>query len=443
MIHYITTNGIGNAWVGNELRIVQRAGVPFVLHGMRGPQQKFFESDWANNLRRDTRTMYPIPTLGMALSILLAPFLFGGRFFAAFFNALFGQRESFRCRIACLSHFFVACHWARLHRRDDLSHIHIQWAHSSGSIGMYGAWLLGKSFSFTGHAADLFRDRVALVDKVRRADFIACISTFHRDFYKQLGARDEQLVIVYCGIDNSHFSPPPPRTKAPGEPYHIRSSGRLIEKKGFEYLIDACKTLADRGVNFDLQIAGKGPLLDPLRQRIASHNLQDRISITGQDILQEDIPSFMHGGDVYCLPCVWASDNDVDGLPQMLMEAMSCGLPAVSTRLVGIPDLVIHEKTGLLVEPRQAQPIADALQRLMNDPALADRLAKAGRRYCIDTFDIDVCLDPLLDEFRKRLGMTRPTAPQVKPTTAATPSHTLANTAAAVQTVAITAGVTE
>ena len=86
----------------------------------------------------------------------------------------------------------------------------------------------------------------------------------------------------------------------------------------------------------------------------------------------------MDAGDVYCLPCVWAADNDVDGLPQMLMEAMACGLPAVSTRLVGIPDLIRDGDTGLLVDPNDAQALADALMRLGQDDDACPRL---GRKW--------------------------------------------------------------
>ena len=136
--------------------------------------------------------------------------------------------------------------------------IHAQWAHSCGTIGMYGAWLLGVPFSFTGHATDLFRDRVALHDKIRRAEFIICISSFHREFYKKHGARDEQLHLAYCGIDVSDFAPSPSPNRC-GERLRILSSGRLVEKKGFPYLIDACRLLADRGVPFECVIAGSGP----------------------------------------------------------------------------------------------------------------------------------------------------------------------------------------
>ena len=230
MIHYITTTGIGNAWVGNELHVVSLHGVPFVLHSMRPPQQAFFKSHWATELAKNTRILYPLPIGGLAFSILLAPILFGTKFFAALFNALFGQRESFRARIAGLSHFFVACHWARLLRHEQVSLIHAQWVHSSGSIGMYGAWLAGAPFSFTGHASDLFRDRVALEDKIRRADFIICISQFHREFFKKHGARDEQLHIAYCGIELDKFAPPA-APRASNRKLRILSSGRLVAKK--------------------------------------------------------------------------------------------------------------------------------------------------------------------------------------------------------------------
>lgn len=406
MIHYVTTNGIGDAWVGNELRVVRAAGIPTVLHAMRPPHQHFFASEWAADLHRATRQIYPLPPLRAAASVALAPVRFGGRFWAALGNALFGERESPRVRLACLAHFLVACDWAAQVRRraaaEPVAAIHAQWAHSGASIAMYGAWLLGVPFSFTGHAADLFRERVALKDKVRRAAFIGCISTFHRALYKELGARDDQLEIVYCGIDPSHFAP---RTgPRPDGPPRILSSARLVPKKGLTHLIEACRILRDRGLDLRCTIGGSGPLEAELRAQVEAAGLADRVTLTGQAITQEEIPAFMHGGDVYCLPCVRAPDGDVDGLPQMLMEAMACGLPVVSTRIAGIPDLVIDGQTGVLVEPGDPAALADALQALLADPARAARLAEAGRAHVLETFDLATCLEPLLARYRSALG---------------------------------------
>lgn len=402
MIHYMTTNGVGNAWVGNELRVVMREGIPVMLHSLIRPKTTFFSSEDVCELDRTTRALYPLQRLRVAKAVGLAPFRFRERFASALWNSLTGRRESLRNRAVGVFHLLVACYWAGELRREKVSLIHSQWIHSGGTVAMYGAWLLGKPFSFTGHAADLFRERAALEDKIERAEFIICISNFHREFFLKHGARPDQLRIAYCGIDTTHFSPRL-RERKPGQRFRILSSGRLVEKKGFEWLIRACERLRERGIDFECSIAGSGPLEAALRQQIDAAKLSDRVTLTGKPLNQEDIPDFMASGDVYCLPCVWASDDDVDGLPQMLMEAMACGLPAVSTRLVGIPDLVIHERTGLLVEPKQADELALALERLLLDPELARRLAAAGRELVTKDFDLSNCLKPLLDQFRAHL----------------------------------------
>lgn len=406
MIHYITSNGIGNAWVANELSRVEAAGIPFVLHAMRSPEKLLHGSEWAVGMNRRTKVIYPLPMGGALLSVVMALFLFRGRFFPALVNALFGPRENMRARVAGIVHFFVACHWARttLANAQVPAHIHSQWAHSCGTIAMYGAWLLDVPFSFTGHATDLFRDRCALEDKIRRADFIVCISEFHRGFYLEHGARPEQLFIVYCGIDPAWFYPPQAVAKSLGQPYRIVSSGRLVEKKGFSVLVDACRILADRGEKFECLIGGSGELEAQLKAQVTELGLTNQVTVTGKTLVQEKIVEFMHGGDVYVLPCVWAADDDVDGLPQMLMEAMACGLPAISTRLVGIPDLIHHEATGLLVEPNDAAALADAIVRLMRDRELGQRLAEAGRRRVIETFNLSDCLEPLIERYRQKLG---------------------------------------
>lgn len=401
MIHYMTTQGVGDAWVGNELRIVERAGIPFRLHALNAPSATYFDAADIEKMRAETSVLYPIDKKQLARDVLAAPVRFGGRFWGALWNALTGPRESLRVRAAALWHLAVACHWAA-HRAEDVDHIHSQWIHSGGTVAMYGAWLLGKPFSFTGHAADLFRERVALKDKIKRADFIVCISDFHRRFYLDNGARPEQLIVVYCGIDPHHFTPNR-RKRAPGEPFHILSAGRLVGKKGFPILIEACGLMRDRGFDFRCTIGGSGPDEAALRALVSASKLDDVITLTGTALKQEEIPGFMASGDVYTLPCVWAADNDVDGLPQMLMEAMACGLPAVSTDLVGIPDLIHDRETGLLVQPNDAEGLANALMRLADDDLMAERLAEAGREHLVEIFDINRCLEPLLTRYRAAL----------------------------------------
>jgi colanic acid/amylovoran biosynthesis glycosyltransferase len=412
VIHYMTSEGLGSPWVGNEIRIVTKAGVPVVLHCMRTPGKIHFDAQWAKEMQGSAKALYPLPVGKLVVSNLAAPFVFGGRWIGALANAVFGERENLRARVACLSHFFVACMWAMDVRKQDVTHIHAQWAFSSASIAMYGAWLLGKPFSFTGHAVDLTKQRVALCDKIKRAKFIIAISEWHKRFYiEQDGGATKDLAskihVAYCGIYTDEMVPPSAEHQAlragPDGTFTILSAGRLIGKKGFPYVIEACKLLKDRGVKFRCVIAGSGPDEAMLRGMIEKLGVGDCVEMTGKALQQEKIPAFMHDGDVFTLACVWADDGDVDGLPQLTMEAMGCGLPAVTTRLVGNPDLVMHEKTGLLVEPNDAKGLADALERLAKDRALAAKLAVAGRKHVLDVFDITRSLEPLISQYRAAL----------------------------------------
>ncbi|MEP0147871.1 MAG: glycosyltransferase family 4 protein [Roseobacter sp.] len=398
----MTTQGVGDAWVGNELRVVKKAGIPVTLHALMRPEKTYFSSPDIAEMAEATHAIYPMSKRRVLRAVLAAPGRFGGRFWAALKDACFAPRETLRIRAVGLWHLAVACHWAAQLADEDVTHIHSQWIHSGGTVAMYGAWLMDRSFSFTGHAADLFRNRSALQSKIARADFIICISEFHRQFYIKNGADADKLHIAYCGIDTSHFIPRR-RTRPESTPLHILSSGRLVAKKGFPVLIEACGLLRERGLDFRCTIAGSGPDETDLRTQIEAADLGDLITLTGEALKQEDIPDFMYSGDIYTLPCLWAADNDVDGLPQMLMEAMACGLPAISTNLVGIPDLIRSGETGLLVPPEDAMALADALMRLGGDEELSQDLAEKGRSHLIDRFDLQNCLEPLISQYRARL----------------------------------------
>ncbi|MEM7366447.1 MAG: glycosyltransferase [Pseudomonadota bacterium] len=401
MIHYMTPQGVGDAWVGNELRGVKNAGVQFSLHALNAPASTYFSSDDIQQMKDETRVIYPVSLFRVLVGLVVGPFLFGTRYFQVLGNALFGARESLKHRLVALWQCCIAIVWARDLRHETVDLIHCQWIHSAGTVGMYGAWLLDVPFGFTGHAADLFRNRIALLDKIQRAEYIVCISYFHRDFFLIHGASPKQLKIMYCGIDPNQFTVRTPRPR--GEKLIIASSGRLVEKKGFDELIRGCAELRSH-IQFECRIAGSGPLEDELNALIRELNLTDCVTVTGEPLLQEKIAEFMHGADCYCLPCVWASDNDVDGLPQMLMEAMACGLPVVSTRLVGIPDLVKDGETGLLIEPNDPAAIAAALIRLHEDQSMADRLAENGRSWVVEKFNLETCLEPLITEYQKRIS---------------------------------------
>jgi colanic acid/amylovoran biosynthesis glycosyltransferase len=396
----MTPIGIGAPWVAVEVHTLQEAGLKCCVTALRKPQSTWFESDWARRIHRETESIYPIDRRFL-WSMCIAPLKFRRNYAAAMCNTLIGRRESFSKRLSALCHFFVACHWACGMRGKQVDLIHAQWIHSAGTVAMYAAWLMGVPFSFTGHAADLFRERVALHDKIQRAKFIVCISDFHRQFYLEHGALEQQLITVHCGIDVEQFGFQ--LRERLSETPHIITLGRLVEKKGNEYLIDACGLLRDRGVHVKCTIAGDGPLTESLRQRVHAQNLGDIVTVTGEPIVQEELAAFLQTGDIFAQPCVWSSDNDVDGTPRTLMEAMACGVPSISTRLAGIPDIIDDADSGLLVPPNDAESLAEAIERIVTEPGLAAHLSRGGRRKIERDFSLPDCLIPLEKKFRSLL----------------------------------------
>ena len=402
-ICYITTNGIGNAWVAAELKVLGEKGIHIDLYSMRRPHQSFFSSEWANRISQNTECLYPLPIIPFIFSILVAPFLFKVRFFSTLGNALWSPRENIRARVAGLAHFFVACHWARKIRSKNYQLIHSQWIQSGGTIGFCASQLLGVSFSFTGHAVDLFRDRCALRDKIEHADFIIAISKFHKDFYITEGANPEKIHVVYCGIDLDEYAYSYSESQAPMK---ILSFGRLVEKKGYSTLIEACALLRDLGLEFQCEIAGSGPEYAKLKELTASLSVGDQVTITGQALKQEEIEEWMSTGNIFAQPCCWSADNDVDGIPRSLMEAMAVGLPSIATNVAGIPDLIEDQTTGLLIPEHDAEALAKAIESLIDDPLLRYHLSKSGRQIIEQRFNLETCLDPLAEIFSHRSNTT-------------------------------------
>lgn len=271
-------------------------------------------------------------------------------------------------------------------------HLHAHMAHVPTAIAMYAARALGVPFSFTGHAADLFRDRSALTIKLRRSAFVACISRWHRDFYKQLVPRpDRDYPVIRCGVDVDQFSPDLNSKQRAG----LLTVGRLVRKKGFDLLIDAMASVECKA---QLTIVGDGPERHALRQQIDRLGLGDRVKLVGAK-LNHEVQALMQRAEAFVLPCRVAEDGDRDGIPVVLMEAMASGMAVISGDLPTIRELVEHERTGLMVEPGDVDVLAAAIERLAGDDALAERLAVAGRAHVVEEFSLPVNLGRLRAAF--------------------------------------------
>jgi glycosyltransferase involved in cell wall biosynthesis len=172
--------------------------------------------------------------------------------------------------------------------------------------------------------------------------------------------------VVHCGIDVAAYNPPCYR--AEGGIFTILTAAQLTEKKGHPYLIKACRFLADLGYPFRCIIAGDGPEAKRLQHMVRERGLEDSIVFIGP-YFPEQIRDHLHQVDIAVLPCVVASNQDMDGIPNTLMEAMAMEIPVISTTVSGIPELVEDMKTGLLVPPEDDMALANAIILLINSSA--------------------------------------------------------------------------
>ncbi len=278
----------------------------------------------------------------------------------------------------------LVCRWARKHKLD---HLHVHFGTSEATVAWLARRMGGPSYSLTLHAFDIFRDNVnrrLLAQKINGSRFTVTVCESNRRFMVEHlpGVQADKIRVNYNGIDLDRFS----ADDRPREPLSIFAVGRLIEKKGFAHLVRAVGLLRDSGLDVRCRIAGDGPEEAPLRAEIARLDLAAHVKLVGP-LRQDDVREQMRRSACVVLPCVQAKDGNVDALPTVLLESMACQCPTISTRISGVPEIIEHGRSGLLVEPQDDAGLAEAIRAALTDESLARRLAEGGRRRAEERFD--------------------------------------------------------
>jgi len=280
-------------------------------------------------------------------------------------------------------------------QRMGIAHVH---AHFAGMAARTAFWIqkfFGISFSFTAHANDIFapRDFEIGVDKlVGAARAIITETDYAKKFLQErFPERADRIHRIYNGLNLAEFRRADFSSASPT----IVAVGRLIDKKGFADLIQACRLLVERGKSFRCQIFGEGPLEERLRRQIEELKLQNCVELPGPKP-QHEIKKYLAAGTVFVLPSVIDPEGGRDNLPTVIMEAMVTGLPVVSTPIGGIPEMVIDNETGFLVRAGDAVALAGAIERLFDEIGLAQRLGECGFQRARELFSIEKNIRSLL-----------------------------------------------
>lgn len=306
--------------------------------------------------------------------------------------------------------FPKVAHAARLMEADGVDHVHCHFANHPALAGFLIHRLTGIPYSFTAHGSDLHVDRHMLCAKVREADFVVPISEFNRRvILDECGdGIGEQLVVIHTGVDTGHFRPVE-RSRPADRPFTITCIGTLHEVKGQVHLVNACARLAAEGVDFVCHLVGEGEDRPMLERAIADAGLTGRVILDGA-VDRDALGALLAETDVVVAPSVPTAQGKREGIPVVLMEAMSSGLPVVASRLSGIPELVEDGVSGLLAEPGSADELAAALLSLQRDPNRREQLGRAGRERVVADFDIRVNARRLAARFGRGADARLPAA---------------------------------
>jgi len=277
--------------------------------------------------------------------------------------------------------------FARQAEEQGLQRIHCHFARQPAVCGLVINWLTGIPFSMTPHAHDIFVDTVMLDDKLRRADMVVAISDYNRDYFLRIcpDMDPEKIKPIRYGLRLEEYEP----KKAWGieGKVQVLSVAALQEYKGIRFLIEACRLLRDQGFDVECTVVGEGELREDLEGRIRKDGLEEVVKLPGIFPHHQVIEKFRNS-DIFVLPSIIEKNGKMEGLPNVLIESLALGVPAISTRIAGIPELVMDGKTGLIVEEQDAPALADALQRMIVDQPLRERVAAAGREEVLRRHDI-------------------------------------------------------
>lgn len=394
---------LSETFIAQELVALERAGIDFDIWSLRHPTDTKTHP-LHDQLRARLRYLpeylhdEPVRVLRGVLAAMLRPgFL---RTTAQFLRDL--RRDVSRNRVR---RFGQACVMAR-ELPEGAQAIYAHFLHTPSSVARYAAGLRGIPWAFSAHAKDIWTSpdwelREKLDAASTGAAYGATCTAFGAEHLNALAATTP-VDLVYHGLDLGRFPDPPARApRSPGDPFALLSVGRLVEKKGFDRLIDALALLPG-DVDWHWTHIGGGTLDSAMRARAASHGIEARITWRGA-CDQPEVIAAMRAADLFVLPSRVAADGDRDGLPNVLMEAASQKLAILSTPVSAIPEFIDTGVHGILCAD-DPETLAAQITRLAQDPTLGPTLADAAHARLHADFTMQPGIDHLAARLRAVMG---------------------------------------
>ena len=288
----------------------------------------------------------------------------------------------------------------RLLQNHSFNLIHAHWLIPQGLVSLLGRRITGSRIPVlcTSHGGDLYGLEGKIMNRIKRwvisnSDAFAIVSRSMREDVARLGAGHKPVQVIPMGVDlKNRFVPADTRNSEDS----ILFVGRLVEKKGVRYLIEAASLILDRFPDANIRIAGDGPDMDKLKRLCRELGVNDRVRFLGA-VENESLPALYQTTDVVVFPSLVAGGGDREGFGLVLVEALGCECAAVVTDLPAMRDIVLDGKNGLVVPQKNAEKIAEKVIYLLDRPEVRKKLGQEGRRYVLRNFDWMI----IVEKYRK------------------------------------------
>lgn len=291
---------------------------------------------------------------------------------------------------------------AHMIARDHIDHVHAQFAYLTAAVGREAARFRNCSFSVGTHAWDIYgQEPETVLSYLAGARFITCCTETGLERLRALlPAEDhDKLLLVRHGLRRDAIGP-----AEGGKGKLVLAVGRLVRKKGFCNLIDACHILKHRSKSPNCLIVGEGPLREPLTRMVSHLELTDSVKFLGEMPHEAIVDLLASEAAVFVLPSVVCPDGDRDGLPNVILEAMAARLPVITTTASAAGEAIEDGVNGCLVPPDDPDSLAECIEHLLANESDRIRLGEAARQTVASDFDLGRCVAPLVERFRDLLG---------------------------------------
>ncbi len=377
-------------FIVREIIAHEEAGVPVEIFALRPPNDHHFQ-DIIARVKASVNYLYmpplppqsePVPVDALVPSVFWETMQRMSETFPDFWHLLERAKgeEARNVYQASLLSFKV--------KQLGITHLHAPFSNQPATVCRLASLFTGVPFSFTARAKDIYHETVDHEDirrKLEEASAVVTITQYNlRHLQNTYGEAAAKVEHIYNGLelDRLTYQEPVYRQNL------IVAVGRLVPKKGFEHLINACSILREAGKQFTCVIIGAGPLQNTLQEQINRLHLGDIVRLAGP-LPHVEVATLVQSAAAFTLPCIVADDGDRDGLPNVIFEAMALGTPVVSTDVTGIPEILKDNETGLMVRQRDASALASALDQLLYDVDLRVKLCRNARRLIDHDFDAD------------------------------------------------------